>query len=276
MSKLFKIAGCFIVSISVTIIMIVGLYLVLPGRTNILILGIDAREDEGALGRTDTMILATIDHLKPNIGILSIPRDLWVNIPGYGENRINTAHFFAESQIPGNGPIAAMEVVEVNFGIEMDYYARIQFESFIELIDIIGGVDIKLENDAAGLSVGEHHLDGEQALAFSRDRLGSDDFFRMERGQQLLKAFLSKIIKLENWQYFPQFIQTLNTSFDTNIPLYLYPRLAIAILRTNADEVDFRVISREMVTPFTTEGGAAVLAPNWELINPLINDVFGQ
>jgi LCP family protein required for cell wall assembly len=275
-SKLFKLAGCFFIGFCLLLIISVFIYLFSPGRSNILLLGIDAREEDGTLGRTDTMIVATIDSQKPNIGILSIPRDLWVEIPGYGENRINTAHFFAESQFIGNGPYAAMEVVEFNFGIDIDYYARVEFNNLIELIDIIDGVEINLENDMSGFSAGEHHLDGEQALAFIRDRSGSDDFFRMERGQIMLRSLFMKMIEIKNWKHIPSLIISISRSVDTNIPVYLYPRLVYTFIRTNPEDIDFRIISREMVTPFTTDGGAAVLAPNWDLIHPLIRELFDQ
>lgn len=275
-SKLFKLASCFILGFSFLLIIIVFIYLFSPGRSNLLLLGIDAREEDGTLGRTDTMIVATIDSQEPNIGILSIPRDLWVEIPGYGENRINTAHFFAENQFIGNGPYAAMEVVEYNFGIDIDYYARVKFINLIELIDIIEGVEIKLENDMSGFSAGEHHLDGEQSLAFIRDRSGSDDFFRMERGQIMLRSLFMKMIEIKNWKHIPSLIGSISRSVDTNIPVYLYPRLVFTFIRTNPEDIDFRIISREMVTPFTTDGGAAVLAPNWDLIHPLIRELFDQ
>ena len=85
-----------------------------------------------------------------------------------------------------------------------------------------------------------------------------------------------KIIDLRNWMLIPEFLEELNFSVDTNIPLFVYPRLAIALFRINPENIEFKIISREMVTPFTTDGGAAVLAPNWDLIHPLINDIFGQ
>lgn len=275
-SKLIKLVGCFIIVVSVLMITIIISYLLLPERTNILLLGIDAREEEGTLGRTDTMIVATVDHKKPSIGILSIPRDLWVVIPGYGENRINTAHFFAESQVIGSGPVAAIDAVEYNFGIDIDYFARMQFINIIELVNILGGVDIILENAMGGYSSGEYHLDGEQALAFIRDRSGSDDFFRMAQGQLMLKAIMSKMFELRNWKYIPQLIRTINNSIATNVPIYIYPRLALTLIRTYPDDINFRMITRDIVIPFTTDGGAAVLAPNWDLINPLIREMFGQ
>jgi LCP family protein required for cell wall assembly len=275
-SKIFKLAGCLIVGIGSLLIIIVAVYFILPSKQNILILGIDAREEEGDLGRTDTMIVTTLDPKKPHIGILSIPRDLWVNIQGVGENRINTAHFFAESQVPGTGPYAAMDVVEYNFGIDVDYFARIRFDNLIDLIDQIEGVDIKLENEMSGYSAGTHHMNGEQVLAFVRDRSGSDDFFRMERGQLFLQGLILKLVEPRNWRLIPNFIEALNFSLDTNIPFMSYPGLTVALLRTAPEDIEYKMISRDMVIPFTTEGGAAVLAPNWDLIHPLIDDVFGQ
>jgi LCP family protein required for cell wall assembly len=250
--------------------------LLLSARTNILIIGLDSRENEGNFGRTDTMIITTIDAVTPYIGVLSIPRDLWVNIPGYGENRINTAHFFAENDSLGSGPYAAIEVVENNFSIDLDYFVRTRFDGLVEIIDVVGGINIDPQEPMAGYSPGEHHLNGEQALAFARDRSGSDDFYRMGRVQLVLKSFLLNMLDIDNWKYIPQVIEVFDSTIDTNIPLYLIPKFAIALLRTGPDNVDFRIISREMITPFTTDGGAAVLAPKWELIQPILFDIFGQ
>jgi LCP family protein required for cell wall assembly len=116
------------------------LFFLAPGRTNFLALGVDSREAGSDLGRTDTMVLATIAPLEPYVGLLSIPRDLWVEIPGVGENRINTAHFFAEAEEPGSGPQAAMETVTHNFGVPVDYYVRIGFDGLPAVVDALGGV----------------------------------------------------------------------------------------------------------------------------------------
>jgi len=88
-----------------------GIYLLAPFRTNILLLGIDRSPEGTDLSRTDTNILITVVPLQPYVGMLSIPRDLWVNVPGVGENRINTAHFFAENAEPGSGPRATMDTL---------------------------------------------------------------------------------------------------------------------------------------------------------------------
>lgn len=252
------------------------LYFLYPARTNVLVLGIDSREGEGELGRTDTNILATVSPLRPYIGMLSIPRDLWVTIPDHGENRINTAHFFAEAETPGSGPQAAIDAVELNFGVPVDYYIRIRFEGLQEMVDALGGVEIDLPEPTSGYPAGRHLLNGEQALAFVRDRQGSDDFFRMARGQLFLRALMRRLLSPSSWSDLPAFLAATPRFVDTSIPVWLWPRLGLAVMRAGNGGIDSRVITREMVTPFTTAGGAAVLAPNWDQINPVVEEMFGN
>jgi LCP family protein required for cell wall assembly len=253
-----------------------GVYLLAPLRTNVLLLGIDRPPEGTDLSRTDTNILLTVIPLRPYVGMLSIPRDLWVTVPGVGENRINTAHFFAENAEPGSGPQAALDTVRQNFGVDVDYYLRIRFDGFQELVDALGGVELALESPEAGYPAGVHHLNGDQALAFVRDRQGTDDFFRMEHGQLFLKQMISQLVGPRAWPRLPAVLAALVRSVDTNIPLWQWPRLGLALLRAGPDGVDSRVLSREMITPFTTSGGAQVLLPNWDLINPVVMEMFGQ
>jgi polyisoprenyl-teichoic acid--peptidoglycan teichoic acid transferase len=247
-----------------------------PGRTNVLLIGIDARPKEGNLGRTDTMILTTFLPLQPYVGVLSIPRDLWVKVPGYGENRINTAHFFAEAAQPGSGPEAAMEVVRQNFGVNVDYYMRMHFNGFIDIVDAMGGVDVTLPTDMSGYTAGTYHLDGTKALALARDRETSDDFFRMSRGQLIIKAVIKQVLKPTTWPRLPAVFVAATQAIDTNVPVWQWPRLAFALLRVGPSGIDNRIISRDMVTPFITSGGADVLAPKWGAINPVLAQMFGQ
>ena len=137
-------------------------------------------------------------------------------------------------------------------------------------------VEIELPEPMSGFSAGSHQLDGEQALAFVRDRAGSDDFSRMARGQIFMKALMKKFMSPSGWRNLPKTIEILSQMVDTNLPPLLWPRLGIAVLRVGADEIDNRVIDREMVIPFVTENGAQVLAPNWDEINPVLMEIFGQ
>jgi anionic cell wall polymer biosynthesis LytR-Cps2A-Psr (LCP) family protein len=88
------------------------------------------------------MILMAVNPLQPRVTMLSIPRDLWVSIPNVGENRINTAHFFAEAADPGSGPRAALETVRQNFRRAHRYYVRVRFDGFVEIINAMDGVTI--------------------------------------------------------------------------------------------------------------------------------------
>ncbi|MCJ7511889.1 MAG: LCP family protein [Anaerolineales bacterium] len=253
-----------------------AVYLLLPIRSNILLLGIDSRPQESQVSRTDTMILTTVIPTQPYVGMLSIPRDLWVTVPGVGENRINTAHFFAENAAPGSGPEAAKQTVSLNFGVDVPYYVRIRFEGLRRFVDALGGVEVDLPTAMAGYEPGRHLLTGEQALAFVRDRKGTDDFFRMQRGQVFLQAVVRRAMTPWSWARVPAAAAVLLASIDTDLPVLLWPQIGFALLRAGPAGIDGRTMTREMAQGFTTGGGAAVLAPRWEAINPVLLEMFGQ
>ena len=251
-------------------------YFFAPLRTNILLLGTDDSPERGSVGRTDTIILATFIPLRPYVGMLSIPRDLWVTIPNVGEQRINTAYFFAEANQPGTGSQAALQTIRNNFGISVHYYAILHMLGLTSVVDTVGGVDINLTAPIGGFPAGTHHLNGEEALSFVRERSSSDDFSRMVRTQILLAALLKQVIQPSHWISLPRFIISVAQVVDTNIPVWQWPRLLFALLRAFLFGIDSQTITQEMVTPFQTSQGAQVLAPNWDAINPLLKKMFGQ
>ncbi|HEY5669252.1 MAG TPA: LCP family protein [Anaerolineales bacterium] len=267
--------GSFFGGLLLALVIILTIYLFAPLRTNLLLLGIDYAPPGSSVSRSDTIILATVIPTEPYIGVLSIPRDLWVNIPGIGENRVNTAHFFAEAQQVGSGPKAAIDTIQQNFGVDVDYFVRIRFDGVRSVVDAMGGVDIDLDRPMAGYPAGRHHLTGNKALAFARHRLGADDFFRMEQGQLLIKAIFRQLLHPSMWPRLPSVVVAIMNEVDTNIPLWQWPRLALAFLRAGPDGLDNRTLERDMTTPFTTNQGASVLLPDWSKINPLIEDMFG-
>jgi len=271
--------GCcgFLAVLLILVVVLVSgwFYLTTGGRTNILVLGIDSREDSN-LGRSDTMILTTFIPSEPYVGMLSIPRDLWVMIPGYGPNRINAAHFFAEADQAGTGPEAAMETVRTNFGVDVHYYLRLHHLGFLDLVDALGGIDIELPRPMSGYEAGTHHLNGEQALALVRDRAGSDDFGRMERGQIFLNAVAKRLLSPSGLLKIPATVKILTQYVETDIPTWRFPQLAFAVYRVGTEGIQARIIDREMVDPFVSGGGAYVLAPKWEVINPVLMEIFGQ
>jgi len=182
------------------------------GRINLLLLGIDERANEHGPWRTDTLILLTVDPATLTAGLLSIPRDLWVPVPGLDrEARINTAHFIGDAEnYPGGGPALAMETVQYNLGLPVKYYVRINFTAFEKIIDWIGGIDVYVEQaiddpaypddgwgyDPLHIPAGWQHMDGHLALKYARTRhteLG--DFDRAHRQQKAILAVRDKIMQ---------------------------------------------------------------------------------
>ena len=251
------------------------IYIFAPFRSNILILGIDRTPEGTVIGRSDTIILLSLQPFTGQANMLSIPRDLWVPIPGYGENRINAAHSFGELERTGYGPVLAIDTVRQNFNVGVSQYLRIRLERFSDVVDALGGIEITLEQPAAGYSPGTYTLNGEQALAFVRDRTG-DDFFRMQHGQVFIMAVIRKMINPLSWLRVPSAVFAMLQTMDTNIPIWDWPRLSIALLRAILfDGIHAVTIPREAVTPWVTDAGAQVLLPNWDLILPMVREMFG-
>ena len=266
-------SGCSRIFIGVLFLFLI--YTFAPFRSNVLILGIDRTPGGTDVGRSDTIILMGYHAFTGQANMLSIPRDLWVPIPGYGENRINAAHSFGELEQPGFGPRLALATVRSNFGVGVSQYLRIRLEGFADVIDALGGVEITLDEAAAGYPAGEHVLNGEQALAFVRNRTG-DDFFRMQHGQLFIMAVINKMLNPISWLSVPGAMFAMVQAIDTNIPIWDWPRLSIALLRAVLfDGINAITIPREAVTPWITDAGAQVLLPNWDAIHQIILEMFG-
>ncbi len=259
-----------------TVLTVILVYFLAPIRTNTVIFGTDDSPERGQIGRTDTIILTTIIPLKPYVGAIGIPRDLWVQIPEVGEQRINTAYYFAEAAEPNSGAQAAVDTIRQNFGVTIDYYVVLHMFGLVDVIDALGGIDVMVDEPQGGLPSGNHHLDGMQALAFARERYSSDDFSRMEQGQIVLLASLKKILNPSTWVRLPSASAAIFQTVETDIPIWQLPRLGVALVRASFSGFDYRIIGREMVNPFQTSGGAQVLLPNWEMINPMLLEIFEE
>ena len=158
----------------------------------------------------------------------------------------------------------------------MPYYIRIQFAGFQSFVDRLGGIPITIDQPVGKLPAGSHTLDGEMALAYVRDRSGTDDFTRLLRGQSFLRATLARLAQPAAWPRIPSAAAALFAGLDTNLPAWQIPRLGFCILRVGANGVRTIAMDRSMATGFTTAAGAQVLAPNWTRINPILLEVFGQ
>src|SRR5215216_1874872 len=237
-------------------------------RINILIIGLDYRDwlaGEGA-PRSDTMIVLTIDPLTKTAGILSIPRDLWVNIPGFGYSRINTAYSSGEgSKLPGGGPELARKTVEQLIGVPVQYYAQIDFNTFVEFIDLIGGIDIysdeELRLDPIGSGkdklkitcCGMRHLKGAEALAYARFRKDKEgDVGRSKRQQKVILAIRDKVLSPENFPVLlgkaQQFYEEFSAGIKTNMPFNTAIQLGVLAKDIPVESIKPGVIDYTMVT----------------------------
>lgn len=179
------------------------------GVTNILLIGNDSRENGGD-GRSDAMILVSISNRTQTIYLTSLLRDIYVEIPGHESNRLNAAYAFG-------GPELLLETIKQNFDIEVNRYVQVNFQAFANLIDAVGGVDLELTNEEVQLvnaylneynmlenrpmdtdylpadASGLLHLNGPQALAYSRNRYIGSDFGRTQRQRKILEAVFHQL-----------------------------------------------------------------------------------
>ena len=260
-------------------------------RVNILLLGIDRRPGEHGPWRTDTMLLATVDPATNSGGMLSIPRDLWVPIPGYDENRINMAHYLGEARdYPGGGPALAKKTVQYNFGVPVNYYVRIDFDGFRKIIDAIGGIDIEVSKeiiddkypdelygyDPLYIPAGLQHMDGEMALKYARTRHGSSDFDRAQRQQHVLMAVRDKALQLNLLPKLPELMILLADTVETDLQPNDILNLAQIGWNIEPDSVQGAVIDQNMTIKHITPTGADVLVPVRDKIRPLVDKMFAS
>jgi LCP family protein required for cell wall assembly len=248
-------------------------------RVTMLLLGVDHRDWEADDGppRADTIIIATIDPQGRTAGMLSIPRDLWVEIPGYGYNKINQAYRFGEAnQEPEGGAGLAIDTMEALLDITIPYYVLIDFNTFIYLVDEIGGVKINVPDILTVDPLGDHNtrilqpgvqtLPGDIALAYvrSRDTLGSD-FDRAERQQQVIVGIQERLVSFEILptliERAPILYNEIASGVKTNLTLQQAVQLSWLTTQIPAENIQQEFIGPEQVINGISFEGMAILQP---------------
>ncbi len=263
-------------------------------RISILLLGIDQRCEENGPAHTDSMMVLTIDPVGLSAAILSLPRDLWVEIPGFQLDRINQAHYLGELyEYPGGGPALAMETVMSTLGIPLDYYAAVNFDAFIEVVDLIGGITVNVPDviedptypdrcygyDPFSITAGSHRLNGEDALKYARTRATfGGDVDRAGRQQTVMLAVRDQILQLDMLPQLiaqsPRLWQTLQENVRTNLTLDEGLQLALLMQDIPRDSIQTAVIDYNYVYNETTPDGRQVLVPNRDEIRRLRDALF--
>lgn len=270
-------------------------------RVNIVFFGLRGGDiaGEDCPACTDTIILLTVDPVTKTAGMLSIPRDMWVNIPGYSYSRINTAWTLGEAaKLPGGGPGLAMKTVSQFIGVPVHYYVQVDFGTFVSFINRLGGIDVYVEErmvlDPEGegpdhfvLKPGDYrHLNGKRALAYARCRdeskgCSGGDFGRAKRQQQVILAIRDKAL---DPAYFPELIaqapqiySEFSSGIHTNLSFEDALKLVGLVKDIPAESIKQGVIDSSMAVPANTALNgvpASVLRPVPDLIRILRDEIF--
>jgi LCP family protein required for cell wall assembly len=260
-------------------------------RVTVLVMGLDFRDWSAGSGpsRTDTMMLLTLDPLNNTAGMLSIPRDLWVSIPGFDNGRINTAYFLGEAyNLPGGGPGMAVKTVESFLGVNINYYAQVDFGAFIRFVDELGGVKIDVPEkikidpivgDPEILKPGRQTLFGELALAYARARnTPSGDLDRAIRQQQVIFGIRERLLKPESLTELiskaPSLYAEIAGGVSTNMTLDEVIKLSILAQKVPDGNIQRGAISIKDISFAMTPDGQSVLIPHTEKIRQLRDKIF--
>ncbi|MCE5285328.1 MAG: LCP family protein [Pelosinus sp.] len=224
-------------------------------RINILILGVDDGDPEspGSPRRSDTMMVASINPDDNTVNILSIPRDSKVAIPGhFGYDKITHAFFYGGANL-------SVRTVEDNFHIPLNYSIVIDWKAFIKVVDILGGVDIKVERDmnyedpyenlSIHLQKGYQHLNGERAgeyVRFRHDELG--DIGRVQRQDSFIKALTGQLLQTGTILKLPALITTISQYVQTDMNTYTLVKIANILKNLHTDAIHTEMLPGDFAT----------------------------
>ncbi|HOM67310.1 MAG TPA: LCP family protein [Brevefilum fermentans] len=246
------------------------------GQINVLLLGTDLRENEGGF-RTDTIVWVSLNPKEGFVSAISFPRDLYVQIPGYGENRINTAF--------GWGGFSLLaDTMEINFGVRPDNYVLIHMNGFKSVIDSLGGINVEVEenlsdscaiwiNESGWCSVGPGtvNMNADVALWYVRSRYSTSDVDRARRAQEVVEAIFRRLMSLDVVFKVPELYNAYTSYVQTDIEVGKVIAM-LPLANTIYENGDIRnyVVGFEEAYSWVTAAGASVLVPNNILIQELL------
>jgi len=256
-------------------------------RVTLLLLGVDRRKDE--FSRSDTIILVNIDPVAKTARMLSIPRDLKVIVPGFGAHKINAAYAFGDvnDDVPGRGPGLMMRTIETNFGINIDYFAEVDFNGFVEIVDTVGGVTLDVpypirDNEYPApnnqymriyFSSGWQHMEGERVLQYARTRHDDGDGRRSARQQQVLLALREQALSLDLLRQAPELISEVGDTVRTDLSSGQLLQLARLATEINEDEIEQLSLDSALITWQTDE---FYFQGDWAMIGDIMSTFTGQ
>lgn len=243
----------------------------------VMLLGSDFRPELGY--RTDVILLAAFNLDTSEIHLVSFPRDLWVDIPGVGPQRINVAY-------PSGGFPTMGDTLAINFGFRPDHYAMVDFEGFKHIIDVLDGIDVEVTqhmedecflNDQGWCVVepGTHYMRAAEALWYVRARLNSSDFDRTRRAQEVVQAMVKKALRPTEIANLDNLYRAVSATTETDLTIGNAWPYVLPLSRYFKDEIftTYQITPNEAV-PGMTEGGASVLYPDYGAIRDILKQVL--
>jgi LCP family protein required for cell wall assembly len=260
-----------------------------PEMVNVLVVGVDARPGQAvSLGRTDVVMILSIDPQREQISAFSIPRDTVITSPTYGRIPINTISRSAEVNQPGTGMEELEKAMETTFGIEVDYWVRFDFNGFIQVVDALGGIEIDVDKriidntyptedygtEQVIFEPGLQWMDGDRALKYARTRHADTDIHRAQRQQQVVEAVLHQIASISNIPRLPTVLTAIQSNTETNMDFNEAMRYAPAILLygRNPRNLEFFVVDLDYLV-LDTNGK---ITPNVDKLDGWLNDHLRQ
>jgi LCP family protein required for cell wall assembly len=251
---------------------------------NILLIGTD-QKDLDTVGRTDTVIILALDIPNQRAAMISIPRDTYLAIPGYGYSRINQAYALGEERQPGGGIDLLATTIEKNFDIPIHNYVRIDFSGFKDVIDAVGGVDVTVDcplyDDnferffgAGTLEKGTYHMTGEQALYYARSRKTTSDFDRSRRQQQVLMALRKEVMDAGLIPRIPALWLALRDAVDTDLDVKDIANLARLGAGFDRKHLYGFVPRPPLINDWVTPQGGMVEIPDLVAIGEALNHIW--
>lgn len=264
-----------------------------PPTMIVLGVGADSRDNNYLYGLADAIRVARIDFRVPSVSVLTFPRDLWVEIPeisdhyGIDHGKLNQSYLYGNPGLgyydgPGAGPGLLARTLDLNYGLRPDHYAAVNMQTFVRLVDAVGGIDITLEQAVDGrpiddktedmgyFTAGEHHMDGQTALRFSRIRKTDNGFRRDDRQTQVLCALKGKLLTPEVITDIPEIIAAFQGSVLTDLSPAQLASLACLGPMIPAQNLRFASLPEELLTPTRNAEGSFVLQPDEAQVRELV------
>ena len=243
-----------------------------PPLMVVLGVGVDTEDDTYTYGLGDAIRIARVDFVTPKVTVLSIPRDLWVEIPGISDHygithgKLNQSYFYGSPGMayydgPGGGPGLMARTLDLNFGLRADHYGALNMLTFANIVDAVGGIDVYLPTDIDGtptdshtedmgyFTAGNNHFTGDEALRFARIRKRYNDLTRMDHQNMVLCALRKKLLSPAVLPKIPQIISAFQGQVLTDLSLEQISQMACLLPSLKRENLVFTALPQEIFSP---------------------------